>query len=220
MKDKGITIDYFSDILCIWAWITQRRIDELNKQFENKIEIRFQYIDIFGDAISRITDQWADKGLFEGFSDHVINSAAPYEAAVVNHDVWRFARPATSANAHMVLKAIELAYGKESAINFAVILRKSFFVDAEDIGNLETIFSLVKSCNIDLNPIQHEINSGSALAALMHDYQAAKKYEIKGSPCFVMNEGRQILFGNVGYRVLRTNIEELLTNPKNEASWC
>ena len=220
MSNIEITIDYFSDILCVWAWIAQRRIDELYKHFGDKIEIRFQYIDIFGDVTTRITEQWADKGNFEGFSEHVINSAAPYEAAVVNRDVWRFVRPATSANAHMVLKAIELVYGRELAIKFAVILRKSFFVEAEDIGNLETIFNLVKSFDIDLTPIKQEIYGGSALAALMRDYQAAKNYKIKGSPCFVMNEGRQILFGNVGYRVLCTNIEELLVNSNNEASWC
>jgi len=220
MNDEGITIDYFSDILCVWAWIAQRRIDELNKYFENKIEIRFQYMDIFGDVSARINEQWADKGLFEGFSDHVINSAAPYESAIVNHNVWRLVQPATSANAHMVLKAIEIVNGKELAIKFAAILRKSFFVEARDIGNLEIIFNLVKSYDIDLTSIKNEINSGSALAALMRDYQTAKKLDVKGSPCFVLNEGRQVLFGNVGYRVLRTNIEELLTSPKNEASWC
>ena len=58
------------------------------------------------------------------------------------------------------------------------------------------------------------------MAALMHDYQLAREYQIKGSPTFVMNEGRQVLFGNVGYRVLRTNIEELLNKPASEASWC
>ena len=47
-----------------------------------------------------------------------------------------------------------------------------------------------------------------------------KDYGIKGSPCFVMNEGRQILFGNVGYRVLQTNINELFNRTSDEASWC
>jgi len=220
MKSKQITIDYFSDTLCVWAWIAQRRIDELNKHFENKIEIRNLCIDIFGDTATRIQEQWADKGLYEGFGAHVVKSADPYDSAVVNSDIWRKTRPTTSANAHMVLKAIELVAGKKIANDFSVIMRKAFFVDAEDIGNLEVIYRLAIIQGLDLDAIKYLITNGEALAALMSDYQYAKKFDIKGSPCFVMNEGRQILFGNVGYRVLRTNIEELLNNDMDEASWC
>ena len=220
MSNKRITIDYFSDVLCVWAWIAQRRIDELNKHFENKIEIHYQYIDIFGDTATRVQEQWGDKGLYEGFSDHVVKSAAPYELAVVSSNVWHKTRPTTSANAHLVLKAIELIYSRQLAIDFAAALRKAFFIEAKDIGNLEIIFDLAKNNDIDLKPINNSITNGEAIAALMRDYQNAKQYGIKGSPCFIMNEGRQILFGNVGYRVLRTNIEELLSNAANEASWC
>ena len=220
MNDNKIKIDYFSDILCVWAWIAQRRIDELNKDFEDKIEIHCQYVDIFGDTATRIQEKWADKGLYEGFGEHVVSSAAPYESAIVNSDVWSKTRPATSANAHLVLKAIEQNYSELLVSEFATELREAFFIKAKDIGSLEIIYEIAGSKGIDVKPIKNSISDGSALAALMHDYQIAKEYQIKGSPCFVMNEGRQILFGNVGYRVLRTNIEELLNNSSDEASWC
>jgi len=36
-----------------------------------------------------------------------------------------------------------------------------------------------------------------------------------------MNDGRQKLFGNVGYRLLEANVQELRRRPaKDEASWC
>jgi hypothetical protein len=36
-----------------------------------------------------------------------------------------------------------------------------------------------------------------------------------------MNEGRQKLFGNVGYRIVEANIQELLREPNPDlASWC
>jgi predicted DsbA family dithiol-disulfide isomerase len=28
---KPLVIDYYSDILCVWAWIAQRRIEELKQ---------------------------------------------------------------------------------------------------------------------------------------------------------------------------------------------
>ncbi len=58
------------------------------------------------------------------------------------------------------------------------------------------------------------------MAALMQDYQTSKLQSIKGSPSYVIDGGRQTLYGNVGYRVLLANVEELLKNPIGEASWC
>ena len=220
MKSEPLSIEYFSDILCIWAWITQRRIEELNAHFGDRINIRHLYVDIFGDTVTRIHSQWADKGLYEGFCTHVVDAASPYESATVDHEVWIRTQPATSANAHLAIKAVELTCSKQISIEFATLLRKSFFVDCKDIGNLEVIYQLAERHEIDTDPVKQVISEGGAMAALMHDYQLAREYQIKGSPTFVMNEGRQVLFGNVGYRVLRTNIEELLNRPESEASWC
>ena len=58
------------------------------------------------------------------------------------------------------------------------------------------------------------------MAALMADYQQAKLQSLKGSPTYIIDNGRQVLYGNVGYRVLLANIEEQLKTPANEASWC
>jgi len=138
----------------------------------------------------------------------------------VSNKVWHHTRPTTSANAHLAVKAVELTHSIDLAIDFTSTLRSAFFAEAKDISNLDTIYSIAEDKALDVNKIQFAIVCGEAMAALMCDYQNAKDYGIKGSPCFVMNEGRQILFGNVGYRVLQTNIDELIKQPLNEASWC
>lgn len=220
MNHSPLKIEYFSDILCIWAWIAERRIQELNNHFKDQILIRYQYIDLFGDTETRIQTQWKDKGLHHGFGSHVIASAAPYDSATVNPDVWSRSRPTTSANAHMLIKAVELVSDRESAIQFANTLRKSFFVHANDISDLGTLFTLIKQQKIDTQQVKKTLDNGTALAALMSDYQKAHELGIKGSPTFVMNNGRQNLFGNVGYKVLKANIEELLIHTSTQASWC
>ena len=58
------------------------------------------------------------------------------------------------------------------------------------------------------------------MAALMSDYEGAKELRLKGSPSLVMNNGRQVLYGNVGYRILNANIRALLERPVSEARWC
>jgi len=52
------------------------------------------------------------------------------------------------------------------------------------------------------------------------DQQLKEKYRVVGSPTLVFNEGRQIIYGNVGYRVIEANINELLNECSTLASWC
>jgi predicted DsbA family dithiol-disulfide isomerase len=218
--NKPLIIDYYTDILCVWAWIAQRRIDELNQQLGGRIELRYYYLDLFGDVSTKMDVHWKQKGGYAGFANHVQQSVSVFENVPVNSNIWAKVRPATSANAHLVLKAIERCYDKKKSIEMALILRKAFFVDALDIGNLDVLSHLVEATGLDRNTINTSISDGSAIAALMSDYQQSKQQNIKGSPSYVMDGGRQVLYGNVGYRVLHSNIEELLKHPENEASWC
>lgn len=218
--DKPISIDYYTDVLCVWAWIAQRRIDELNEKLVNKIEFKYYYVDIFGDVPTKMNTQWEQKGGYVGFAEHVQKSASIFEDAAINSKIWTEVRPATSGNAHLVLKAIENTYDKNKSIDMASKFRIAFFVDALDIGNLEILFGLVKANGLDQDKINRSIHDGSAMGMLMHDYQKSKQQSIKGSPSYVIDEGRQTLYGNVGYRVLLANIRELLKNPSDEASWC
>jgi predicted DsbA family dithiol-disulfide isomerase len=120
----------------------------------------------------------------------------------------------------MALKAAELQKSADDANKLAVVLRKSFFVEALDIGNVQVVLKIAGDAGFDPVDLESRIESGQALAALVADYERAREISIKGSPSWVLNNGRQILYGNVGYRILSANIEELLKSPVDEASWC
>ncbi len=105
---EPLIVDYFSDVLCIWAWIAQRRIEEMHEEWGSRVELRHHYINLFGDTKSRIAKLWGDRGGYEGIGRHVQDAAASYESTPVNSDVWRSVRPKTSLNAHLVLKTCEL----------------------------------------------------------------------------------------------------------------
>jgi predicted DsbA family dithiol-disulfide isomerase len=47
-----LIVDYFSDVLCVWAWIAQQRIDELESQWGDQFELRHHYLNLFGDEAS------------------------------------------------------------------------------------------------------------------------------------------------------------------------
>jgi predicted DsbA family dithiol-disulfide isomerase len=220
MTDAVLEIDYFTDVLCVWAWIAQRRVDELKEQFGDKVRFNYRYVDVFGDTQNKIKNGWADRGSWKGFAAHVQTSAARYDNAPVHAGLWQEVRPTTSGNVHLILKAAELATDSDTSAQLAMALRKAFFLEAQDISQVEILLHVAWEMGIPHETLRQQIDSGLAMAALLKDYQQAKALGIKGSPSFVMDNNRQTLYGNVGYRVLAANVEELLKHPADEASWC
>ncbi|NNJ91551.1 MAG: hypothetical protein HKP55_07745 [Gammaproteobacteria bacterium] len=81
---------------------------------------------------------------------------------------------------------------------------------------------LVTEMGIDWDQVFALIENGEAYAQLYQDEELKRQYCVQGSPCFVLNEGRQVLYGNVGYRIVEANITELLEREEHleGASWC
>ena len=99
--------------------------------------------------------------------------------------------------------------------------RCGFFRDCQDIACWDIQCEIAEEIGVDIVAIEKTIHNGTAFASLAADYQNADKMHIEGSPSFVLNEGRQKLYGNVGFRVMEANIQELLRTPRSdEASWC
>ncbi len=217
---EPLSIDYYTDILCVWAWVAQRRNEELEAQYGDKIHLNFHYINLFGDVAHRMEGQWLGRGGFDGFAKHVKEVVKPYDNAPVNNDIWKTVRPKTSGNAHLIFKAVKLIHGVDVSGAFARKVRSLFFEDCVDIGRQDVLLDIAKQESLLSTDLEESLADGRAMAALMQDYRKAQQNNIKGSPSWVLDGGRQVLYGNVGYRVLSANVEELIRQPVSEASWC
>lgn len=215
-----LRLEYYSDVLCIWAWIAERRNRELLSEYGEQIEFHCQFLDLFSDTQTRIGAGWVNKGGYEGFAEHVKKSAEPYGDAPVHPDVWTRVRPKTSANAHLVIKAVQALRGDPAGRTLAIALRRAFFAEARDIGVLGLALEIAEDCGHFAGEIRDIMESGQAIADLLSDGRRAHENRVTGSPTWVMNDGRQTLYGNVGYRLLHANVEELLRRPEHEATWC
>jgi predicted DsbA family dithiol-disulfide isomerase len=204
--NKPIIVEYFTDVLCVWAWVSQQRIERLQQELGDKVELKFRYLDIFGDTQKKMQTQWADRGLYQGFAEHVKSSASCEPKAFINPKIWSQVKPTTSTNAHLILKAIELAYSAEKSSEVAAIIRQAFYIDAIDISNLKMLIQLLVEQKLDIELIETYLDNGQAIATLMTDYQYAKQQSLKGSPTYIIDNGRQVLFGNVSYPILLANI--------------
>lgn len=230
-----IKIEYFSDVLCIWAYAGQIRMDELKRDFADDIHIDYRFVPIFAAAKDHIGNVWKDEGNFKGFNCHLQSIAKNWDHISISPDLWTKVVPESSTAAHLFLTAIHLLvvqgeiadtpmkeFNDRTRFEEAIwLFRDAFFRRGLDIARRHVQDEIAGQLELPLKQIHELIDSGEAHAALHLDDEARRRYKVPGSPTLVLNEGRQLLYGNVGYRIIDANVRELLHNPSHgEASWC
>ena len=227
-----VQVAYFSDVLCIWAYATQARVDAVKEKFGDTVRLDYRFCSVFGDTARKITSTWRDKGEYAGFNSHLRKVAQQFPHIDVHPEVWLKTRAPTSASAHLFMTAVqqwqldregEGQSGSMTSIFDKVMwaFRCGVFRDCRDIARWDVQCELAEALGVDIDAIEKRIHDGTAFARLAADYQDAEKMRIEGSPSFVLNEGRQKLYGDVGFRIIEANIQELLRAPGgDQASWC
>lgn len=99
-------------------------------------------------------------------------------------------------------------------------LRQSFFRDNKNISQLDCQLALAAEMGLPCDRLVELLHDGAAMAALCRDTDLCQEYGVAGSPSYILNEGRQKLYGNVGYKVIAANVQEVLNQPQHQASWC
>jgi predicted DsbA family dithiol-disulfide isomerase len=226
---KVVDVTHLSDVLCVWAYISEARIDALKRKFGRSLRLSYRFCSVFGDTAGKIKSVWKDKGEYEGFNAHLQHIAAKFPHVEIHPELWLKTRPKTSASPHLFLKAIQQLECETAAQSGPVTdferatsaFRRAFFRDCRDISIWNVQCEIAEPLGIDIDAVEKLIHAGTAFAGLAADYQDADKMRIEGSPSLVLNQGRQKLYGNVGFRVIDANIQELLREPRDEdASWC
>lgn len=215
------TVHYFSDVLCVWAWLGDVRHERILEAYGDRVQVSGHFCSVFTDAVRKIDKNWGHRGGFDALNAHLVKTAAQFDHVTLNPDVWKTVRPKTSSGAHLFLRAIARACDNETFERATRAVRNAFFVSARDISDWAVLQEIAEELGVDYSAVEAQIRDSSAIADLAHDEALAGQLGVKGSPTWVMNEGRQILFGNVGYRTVAANLDEILHEPKpGQASWC
>lgn len=218
-------IIHFSDVLCVWAYAAERRMVELRDEFGGEVEIEYRFVSIFGNARDKLEERWRDKGGLAGYGEHVRGIVASFGHVRVHGDVWTRVAPASSWPAHLALCAVRLLERERTAPAgaceaLAHNLRRTFFEDARDIASHDVLLAAVEALGIEPSAVVAELASGRAHAELAADYDRAREQDVRMSPTLLMNEGRQRLSGNVGYRAIAANVREVIEKRADQVSWC
>jgi predicted DsbA family dithiol-disulfide isomerase len=108
IQQAPIRIFYFSDLLCIWAYIAQIRLDELKTTFQDKVEIEPHFVSVFGNAREKLENRWRDRGGLKGYGDHVQEVAKKFDHISLHPDIWTQNTPSSSMSCHLFLHALHL----------------------------------------------------------------------------------------------------------------
>lgn len=222
---ERIRITHFSDALCVWAYVSQIRIDELVSNFAEAIELDYRYFHVFGNVRKKLDAGWSNRGGLLGYSEHVRGVVDRFGHVALHPDTWVRNTPPSSMPAHVFLCALRLLGASDrvapgTLARVAWALREAFFKEARDISRHDVLLAVAESLALPVAAIEDTLRSGVAHAALAEDLDLARTQGIQASPTLLFNEGRQRLTGNVGYRIMEANIRELLESAPGQLSWC
>lgn len=206
-----LTIDFYSDLLCIWGWIGQHHNQQLVHRWgKQQVQWRHRYLALYGDVFTRLKAQEKGEQAWEGYAAMSERLVDKIEGLSVNPDIWRKTRPTTSMMAHQAIKAAELCHGIEFANDFSCRVRSAFFAEARDISQYSVLLELLQEHGAQHVQVVEKLQSGEALAACISEFRQAEQDKIPGSPTWVMDNNRYRLFGNVKPEIIAATIDGLL----------
>lgn len=226
MSDPPLEIELFTDVLCVWAYAGQIRNDELRDHFGARIRIVERYLNVYGDVRRRIDDK--AEGDAEAYARAKRDVAARFDHTKMHPDAFTKVVPRSSNMAHLALCAVRAAQQERLVATDPQLLsrltrriRLAFFEEAQDVGQSAVLLELLHAEGVPREPVEATLTSGAAMAELSDDLAQKERLGLIGSPTYVLDGGREKLFGNVGYRILEANVVELLASDGTPTgSWC
>ena len=220
-----LSFSHWTDPLCIWAYVAQDQLDQLLAEQGPRLAVDSRIVPVFGSVPWRFTHgPWASGGV-EGRVRATAEIAAAHGHPEVDGSCWRGECPSSSWAPGAAIKSVRLleragAAEPGSTARYQHALRRRFFADGQNIARRSVQLEAAEVLGIARAGIEQHLDDGSALAALWEDHQEKERLKLQGSPTYVFDNGRAMLYGNFPYGVLHATVEELLRGLGPEGSAC
>lgn len=223
--EQTIPFSYWSDPLCVWAFIAQDKLDQILRQRGDLLSVDYRIIPVFGSIPHRFrVGAWAESGP-EGRAAATRRVAAMRGHGSVTGQVWLDDPPASSWPVGMAIKAAMAleADGQADAGSGAAYqwqLRRSFFEDNRNVARRSVMLEIAESLALPVPALEAMLDDGRAMAMLWEDHLERERLKLRGSPTYVFDGGRAQLYGNFNYAILDTTISELARGLEAGCSAC
>lgn len=225
MADSRIVFEYWSDPLCVWAFVAQPKLDRILAEAGEHLEVRYHIVPVFGSIPQRFREgSWAEGGV-KGRIASTQRIAHAHGRPEVTGACWADDCPASSwtpgaaAKAAFALEEAGLTEPGRAA-EYLRQLRERFFVDDKNIARRSELLRIAEEAGLPVDAFGSRLDDGSAMAALWEDEQRKQSLKIQGSPTYVFDGGRAMLYGDFSFGILRAVVDELVGGLEAGASRC
>jgi len=221
----SIVVDHWSDPLCVWAFVAEGRVDDVLARYGDRLAVRWRVVPVFGSVPARFAHgAWKDAGP-AGRAEATAKLAARFGVSGVTGQVWIDDPPASTWSPSAAVAAVRLAEGAGELPGGATgrylrALRHRFFAENLNVARRSAQAETAEALALPWAPIAAALDDGRALAALWEDHEERVRLGIQGSPTWVFDGGRAMLYGNVSEGVLRATVAELVAGVEPGASRC
>lgn len=215
----------FTDVLCGYSYIAHARFEELATDFAGQVTLTYHFRSTYGDVRGRLAQSGKSPNAYSAMAREVLDR---FDHIEVHPDIFRREVPTSSIPAHLYLRAVKLledeglipTAGTSVFSQMMWAVQRSFFRDLVDVSQRSVLDEIAGDIGIPIADVARVIDDGRAFAELDRDARLERRFGVQMSPALVLNEGRQVLNGNVGYRIIKANIDELLSTPIAAPGWC
>jgi predicted DsbA family dithiol-disulfide isomerase len=220
-----LSFQYWSDPMCIWAFVGQSKLDRILDEWGAFIDVDYRLVPVFGSVPWRYSEGgWAQAGP-EGRRESTRKLAEQHGIDGVTGEIWTRCTPHSSWSSGAAAKAVfemEADDDAEAGAGAAYLLelREHFFRRNRNICQRVEQLDVAERVGIDRGAFERRLDDGSALACLWEDANQREDLGVRGSPSYVFDGGRAVLYGNFPFSVLHSVVDELINGLELGGSGC
>ncbi len=221
----SLRFEYWSDPLCIWAYVAQSKLERVLEKWGPHLSVDYRVVPVFGSLPRRFeSGTWSAAGT-EGRQQATQKVALANGCENVSGAVWTKDTPASSwacgaaAKAAFLLESRELSPPGSGAAYLRALRRRAFEAD-ENICRRRVQLSVAEEVGVPAAALDDLLDDGLPYALLAEDDEDRKVAGVRGSPTYVFDGGRAMLYGNFPFEILHSTIDELLRGMGAGASAC
>ena len=188
MSAPEISMDVISDVICPWCWIGKRRLEKAVSAHGGPVRVRWHPFQLNPslpqEGLSRRAYRTKKFGSWERSQTLDAQVAAVGEAEGIQFAFDRIERTPNTLDAHRLIWLADRENVQDAVVE---ALFRAYFTEGGDIGHRQILTDVVAEAGLVRSKAEALLNSDAGLEAIKDAGELARRHQVDGVPCFVMN---------------------------------
>ena len=183
-------IDFVFDTVCPWCYIGKRRLERALAMRPDVVpELRWRPFLLNPELPPPGLDRqiFLERKFGSPYRIQRIHGAASSagQAEDIRFNFDAIERTPSSINSHRLIQYVAPT-GRQNEVVGAIF--EAFFVNGEDIGDIDVLGQIAESCGIPRRPVENYLWSGNGITAVESENARMHRLGVSGVPCYIFDE--------------------------------